>query len=78
MSSLHQHYGVPPSSQHQQPLGGPVPSGKQPEQFPGHAAGMMGGGEMSVMAGPPLIRGQMPPMSSAGKVFVHTSPSHTI
>ena len=66
-----QYYGVPPSSQHQQPLAGPMPSGKQPEQFPGHAPAMMSGGGVPAMTGPPLNSGQMPPMNNTGKMFVH-------
>ena len=61
-----QHHGAPTLSQ---PLAGPMPSGKQPEQFPGHggmSAGMMSGGGVPAMAGPSLNSGQMPAMSSAG------------
>lgn len=67
-TSLHQqYYGAPASSQHQQPLAGPMPPGKQPEQFPGHAAGMMSGGGVPAMGGPPLSSSQVPAMNSAGK-----------
>ena len=61
-----QHHGVPALSQ---PLAGPMPSGKQPEQFPGHggmSAGMVSGGGVPPMTGPPLSSGQMPAMSSTG------------
>ena len=65
-ASLHQQpYGPPASSHHQ---GGLPPSGKQPEQFPGHG-GMMGGVGMSAMAGPPMSSGQMPAMNTAGEVL---------
>ena len=54
----HQQYGVGALSQHQQPMAGPMPPGKPPEQFPGGYGGMSGGmmsaGGMSAMAGPPL------------------------
>ena len=67
-TSLHQqqYYGAPTSSHHQQSLAGPMPSGKQPEQFPGHAPGMMSGGGVPPMGGPPLSSGQMPAMNIAG------------
>ena len=56
-STQQQQYGVGASSQYQQPLAGPMPPGKPPEQFPGYggmSGGMMSGGGMTAMAGPPL------------------------
>ena len=53
-----QQYGVGASSQYQQPLAGPMPPGKPPEQqfagYGGMSGGMMSGGGMTAMAGPPM------------------------
>jgi len=83
-------YGMPSSSQHQQPMAGPTSSMgmvKQPDQFAVHggmSAGMVSGGGMmpnsqtiSAMTGPPLTSGQM--MNTTGKsLSEHTSFLHTV